>query len=154
MQDRLIVLYDTECVLCSRLVRFIVERDPEGKIRFASLQSSEVANALAACSCCNALGGMPESLVVIDEGRIYTHSSAALRVVRRLTRWRAAYALAIMPKALRDAAYRFISRNRYRWFGRYDSCPVPDARLRSRLLANGEAARYVELACSSGEGSR
>jgi|HigsolmetaAR204D_1030405.scaffolds.fasta_scaffold00011_17 predicted DCC family thiol-disulfide oxidoreductase YuxK len=149
MQERLIVLYDAECVLCSKLVRFLIDRDPDGVIRFASLASGEVAGALMACTRCELSGGVPDSLVVIDGGRIYTHSSAALRIVRRLPRWRAAYMLVIFPKALRDAAYRFVARNRYRWFGRYDACPVPDARLRSRLLTESEAARYVELACIS-----
>jgi len=148
MQDRLIVLYDAECVLCSRLVRFIIDRDPEGKIRFASLQSDDVIRALAACADCKLAHGAPGSLVVIERGRFYTHSSAALRIVRRLPRWRAAYAFVILPKALRDAAYRFVARNRYRWFGRYDACPLPDERLRSRLVAADEAARSVELACS------
>lgn len=149
MEDRLIVLYDAECVLCSRLVRFIIDRDPDGRIGFASLSSGEVAEALENCVPCETKTGtgMPDSLIVIDGGRIYTYSSAALRIARRLPKWRAAYVLVAVPKSLRDAVYRFVARNRYRWFGKYDACPVPDARLRSRLLQDQEAAGHIVRVC-------
>lgn len=140
MPEHMVVLYDAECVLCSRLVQFIIKRDKARKIRFASLSSDRVADALAV-----RLGKgnepIPDSIIVIDGGRLYTHSAAALRIARRLRGgWRLAYAFIIVPRPIRDAVYRAVARSRYRLFGRYDACPLPNADLRSRILSGHEIA--------------
>lgn len=130
-----IVLFDGVCNLCSATVNFLVDRDRCGRLRFAALQSSAAKNQL------RALGvvlpeGPPESLMLVEGGRVYHGSTAALRIARHLTSpgWRLAGALLAIPRPLRDGVYRWIAKNRYRWFGRSDVCRVPTAEVRGRFL--------------------
>lgn len=131
--QRRIVLIDGVCHFCQGAVRFIVKRDPEGRFNFASLQS-ELGGELA--------GGVgfeassePNTLVLIEDGKRYVRSTAALRIARRLRfPWPLLYALIIVPRPLRDAVYRWIARNRYRWFGKDDTCPIPPPGVRRRFL--------------------
>ncbi|WP_151732998.1 thiol-disulfide oxidoreductase DCC family protein ['Paenibacillus yunnanensis' Narsing Rao et al. 2020] len=130
--DHMIVLIDGVCHLCQAIVRFIIPRDPHGHIRFASLQSESGRSFLKA-------GGLSESelstVVVVENGRYYTESAAALRIARRLRPpWPLAYLLAAVPAPLRDAVYRLVAKNRYRWFGRDEQCLVPTAEIRQRFL--------------------
>lgn len=131
-----ILLFDGECVLCNRVVRFVVKRDPRGIFRFASLQSPAGRRLAARC-------GMPEDLdsFVLVEGECgYAKSEAALRVMLRLRgAWPLLYSLKAVPLRWRDAAYEAIAARRYRWFGhRPGGCPIPDPRVRSRLLDDEE----------------
>ncbi len=133
-----IILFDGVCNLCSGAVRFVIERDPEAEFRFASLQS-ERGRALLRRH------GLPEdgmdTMVLVEAGRAYTNSSAALRVTRRLRRpWSWLRALLVVPRPLRDAVYGVVARHRYRWFGRREACLVPGPELRDRFLDAGEAA--------------
>ena len=130
-----VVLFDGVCNLCNGAVQFILDRDPAGTFRFASLQSERAAALLRAHGL-EPPAGDPESMVLIDGGRVYERSSAALRIARRLRGgWSLLYALVIVPRALRDAVYRVVARNRYRWFGKSDQCRVPTPELRARFLA-------------------
>ena len=127
-----VLLFDGICNLCNRAVAFIVRRDPAGKVRFAPLQSNAGRALLQA-------HGLPEnhieSLVLIDEGRAWLAGDAALRVAGYLRApWPGLRILRILPKPLRDAMYRWIARNRYRWFGQRVACMVPDASLKDRFL--------------------
>lgn len=137
-----IVLYDADCMLCSRLVQFIVKRDKGRAIRFASLAS--VRNQMALHTQSPAQQVLPDSLIVIEGGRMYTHSKAALRITRYLNQgWKMAYAFIIVPPFIRDAVYRMIAARRYRISRRWTSCPVPDEQLRSRLLGEEDAAEVL-----------
>lgn len=128
-----IVLFDGVCNLCTGSVQFVIRRDPQGLFRFASIQSP-VGRRLYEEQ--GLSGDRLETILVLDGGRALTHSDAALAVASRLGwPWRAAAAFRIVPKAWRDAAYRWIARNRYRWFGRHEQCLVPTPDLRRRFLA-------------------
>ena len=77
----------------------------------------------------------PESLVVLTEGRFLRDSDAVLHIYRHLGwPWRLTAMVRVIPKVLRDPAYRLVARNRYKWFGRRDSCWVPDGKDRERLI--------------------
>ena len=128
-----IVLFDGVCNVCNSAVNFIIDRDPGARFHFASLQSPE-GMALAASHGVDA--SKLSTIVLIDQGRAYTNSTALLRVARRLRApWPLAYAAMVMPRALRDVTYRFFVANRYRWFGKSESCRVPTPEIRSRFLS-------------------
>ena len=78
---------------------------------------------------------LPDSVVLIEDGRVYTRSTAALRIVRRLVfPWPLIYALMVVPRPLRDMVYDLIARHRYWWFGKRDACMVPTPEIRARFL--------------------
>jgi len=127
-----VVLFDGVCNLCNAAVRFTVRRDPVGQVRFAALQSEAGQRLLARHGLTAASF---DSFVLIEGGRVYTQSSAGLRVLRRLRHpWPLLYGFVAVPKPIRDAVYRWIARNRYRWFGQRDACMVPTPELRRRFL--------------------
>ena len=127
-----VVLFDGVCNLCNGAVQFIIRRDPTGRYRFAALESPAARDLLEQAAVPDPL---PDSIVLLDASGISTRSTAALRIARRLRfPWPLFYALIVVPEALRDAAYDFIARNRYRWFGRREVCVVPTAALRDRFL--------------------
>ena len=128
-----VVLFDGVCNLCSGIVRFIIARDPQAHFQFAALTSAAAGRALDAA---RAVPPLPDSLVLIDDGVVFTRSEAALRIARRLTfPWPLAYGLIVLPRALRDWAYDLVARSRYRWFGRRDSCLVPTDAISARFLS-------------------
>lgn len=127
-----IVLFDGVCTLCNGAVQFIIRRDPKGKFRFASLQSDAGQALLQQFH-------LPtehfNSIVVIDNNRLYMRSSALLRITRRLRGlWPVLYAAALIPPFLRDPVYNWIARNRYRWFGREEACMLPTPELNERFM--------------------
>jgi predicted DCC family thiol-disulfide oxidoreductase YuxK len=133
MAESSVVLFDGVCNVCNAAVNFIIDRDPEGRFRFASLQSPE-GQALSAPHGID--GSQPSTMVLLEDGKAYTESAAALRIARKLSGpWPVAYAAVLVPRALRDAAYRYFAANRYRWFGRTEQCRIPTPELRSRFLS-------------------
>jgi predicted DCC family thiol-disulfide oxidoreductase YuxK len=126
-----VILYDGVCVFCSRWVRFVIARDQERRFRFTPIQSA-YGTRLA-----QAFGidpDDPDTNAVVHGGRAHLKSDAALTVLSSLPGWSWTRALFAVPKPLRDAVYSLMARNRYRIFGRYDVCFVPDAELRERVL--------------------
>jgi predicted DCC family thiol-disulfide oxidoreductase YuxK len=127
-----IVLFDGVCNLCSGAVQFIIRRDPEGRFRFASLQSPLGEELLAR------FGIDPrliDSVILVEGDRWSKESDAALRVARGMSgAWRMLWALRVIPRPLRDGLYRLIARNRYRWFGKQETCWLPTPELRGRFL--------------------
>jgi predicted DCC family thiol-disulfide oxidoreductase YuxK len=125
-----IVLFDDVCSLCNASVQFIISRDLRSVFRFASLQS-ETGKVL------REKFGVPEvdSLVLLENGRYYTKSSAALRICRRLAGvWKLFYIFWLVPKPLRDYIYDFVAKHRYEWFGKRDHCLIPTPDIRARFL--------------------
>jgi predicted DCC family thiol-disulfide oxidoreductase YuxK len=113
-------------------VQFVVRRDPEGHFQFASLDSDAAARVLRSVV---VPGPLPDSVVLVEDGRIFNRSAAALRIARRLRfPWPLAYAVIAVPRPLRDFVYDAIARRRYRWFGRRESCMIPSPALRDRFL--------------------
>jgi predicted DCC family thiol-disulfide oxidoreductase YuxK len=130
--DGPIVLFDGVCKFCNASVNFILDRDRAGRVRFATLQS-------AAGQAYLQRFGLPTdrfgSLVLVEGGRCWQRSTAALRIARHLDGlWPAAAFLLAVPPFLRDAAYDLLARNRYRWFGQLDNCRVPTPEVRQRFL--------------------
>lgn len=136
LHDHALVLFDGVCNLCNGAVNFIIDRDPEGYFTFAALQSEEAAPLLARFGRPPAsLTDAPDSIVLIEDGRLHERSAAALRIARRLgLPWSLLYAGIVIPKPLRDALYGWIAANRYRWFGKQDACRIPTPDLRVRFL--------------------
>lgn len=127
-----VVLIDGVCNLCQGLVRFIIPRDPNGRIKFASLQSDKGRELLLAAGL---EADRLDTVVLLENGRVYTESSAVLRIASRLRfPWPAAYAFVIVPRPLRNMLYRVVARNRYRWFGRDEACLLPSPDIKSRFL--------------------
>ena len=130
-----VVLFDGVCNVCNSTVNFIIDRDPKGRFRFASLQSPE-GRALAEPHGIASGAEMPTTMALIEGNRAYTDSTAALRIARLLRApWPLFYVAIIVPRALRDVAYRFFAARRYKWFGRSESCRVPTPEIRGRFLS-------------------
>jgi len=129
-----IILFDGVCNLCNRSVQRIIKADPPGYFQFAALQSAVARDLLAAHGAAR-LQETQDSLVLIEQGHVYTASAAVLRIARKL-RWPYPLlsVLKVIPAFLMDKLYQFIARNRYRWFGRRASCMLPDAGLQHRFL--------------------
>ena len=128
-----ILLFDGVCTLCNGAVQFVIDRDPRGHVVFASLQS-DTGRALLSQHGIVAKDE-PDSMVLIEDGRAYERSSAVLHVARYLTwPWKALSAFLVLPRFVRDLAYRFIASHRYAWFGKEETCRVPTPELRKRFL--------------------
>jgi predicted DCC family thiol-disulfide oxidoreductase YuxK len=125
-------LFDGVCNLCNGFVQFVIERDPPGRFQFAALQSEAARRILAVHG---APSPLADSVVLIEEGRVYTGSTAALRIARGLRfPWPLVGVLLAIPRPLRDGIYAGAARRRYRWFGRREHCMVPTAATRSRFI--------------------
>ena len=126
------MLFDGVCNLCNGAVRFIAANDPAGHFAFLALQSPRARQLLGERA---ADVREPDTIVLLARGRRYERSDAALHIALGL---RAplplAFAAILVPRGARDAVYGWIARNRYRWFGRKDACPLPPAGLRERFL--------------------
>ena len=127
-----IILFDGHCNLCNAWVQFIVKRDSSSTIRFASLQSVAGRRLLEEHKID---ANYIDSLVFFEEGSFYVSSTAALRTLSYFDGWeRHLIFLSVVPRSLRDLVYRFIAKNRYKWFGRREQCMVPTAELSKRFL--------------------
>ena len=127
--DPPILFFDGTCALCNRAVRFLAFRSKPHGLRFAPI-GGETSRVRLANS-----GPLPDSIVLLHDGRIYLQSEA---IIQALTLaggfWRLAPLAHVIPRGLRDAVYDCIARNRYRWFGRADTCGIPSDELRDALL--------------------
>ena len=135
-----IVLYDGVCGLCNGLVRFIIRRDSNAIFRFASLQGAFASRILASYHLNP--GDLDTVYVVVAQNSehsgelILSRSDAALFVLKQLGGLYkpAAFLLQMLPRFLRDSVYNMVARRRYRIFGRFETCPLPDVQDRSRFL--------------------
>lgn len=118
-----VIVFDGVCALCSRWVRFLLRFDTRGRYRFAAMQGAQGRALLQA-------HGLdpedPTSFLLLDAARVWTDTDAIIRVLTGLGgAWRLLGMLRWVPRLLRDHAYRALARNRYRWFGRHDTCFLP-----------------------------
>jgi predicted DCC family thiol-disulfide oxidoreductase YuxK len=130
-----VLLYDGVCGLCNRLVRFVLKHDRRAHFRFASLQSAYAARILQYHSL--APHDLDTVYVVQESGeRPAARSDAVIFVLRELGGFWAAIATAlrILPKSLRDWGYGVVARRRYRIFGKYEICPLPEKKYQDRFL--------------------
>jgi predicted DCC family thiol-disulfide oxidoreductase YuxK len=126
-----IVVFDGVCNLCSRSVRFMLKHDVHGKLRFASVQSP-VGRELLERNGVDALD--PQTFLLIDGGRVYVRTDAALEIAKDLGGWRWLQVFRVVPRGVRDWLYGYVARNRYRWFGKREACFVPTEEQRARFL--------------------
>jgi predicted DCC family thiol-disulfide oxidoreductase YuxK len=131
-QQQPVVLFDGVCNFCDATINFLIRHDSRARFRFAPLQEA------AGQALLQQLGlntSTFDTFLLLEQGRVYQKSTAALRVLRQLPgAWPLLYGFAIVPVFLRDAVYGFIARNRYRWFGRKDACLIPDKSVRGRFV--------------------
>lgn len=129
---RPIIVFDAECLLCSANAQFVLDHDRRGHFLLASMQG-EAGSALYRRFGIDPTD--PDTLIVVEGDRVRRDSDAILAIWAGLGwPWRAATAFRLVPRGLRDFVYRWIARNRYRLFGRRDTCWLPAPAFRDRIL--------------------
>jgi predicted DCC family thiol-disulfide oxidoreductase YuxK len=127
-----IVVFDAQCLLCSAWVQFLLRHDARRVFRFASIQGPSGQRLLAEQGL--QVDGL-QTLLLVDGARSWQHTAAIFRVLHALGwPWRLAWAAWLVPAFLRDPLYRWLARNRYRWFGRSDTCLLPQPQHAHRFL--------------------
>jgi predicted DCC family thiol-disulfide oxidoreductase YuxK len=127
-----VLYFDGVCNLCNGLVTFIIRQDKKEQFLFAPLQSAAGVAALQHAPDAHEKTG---SFILLYNNVYYTRSSAALHTFRLLGGgWQLLYAFIIVPRFIRDAVYRLVSRNRYKWFGQKAECMVPTPELMARFV--------------------
>jgi predicted DCC family thiol-disulfide oxidoreductase YuxK len=139
-----VVLFDGTCNFCDGAIHFVIDHERDSTLKFAALQSQPGAELLDRATTPEhakrlregATGsGDPDSVALLEDGELYTHSTAALRIARYLRwPWRWLSIFGVVPRPIRDAVYRWFARHRYQWFGKTDACRVPTKELRARFL--------------------
>ena len=132
MNNQSIILFDGVCNFCNSAVNFVIKRDKNNLIQFSPLQT-EIAHELLARH------KLPtedmKSFIFIEEGKSYTQSTAALKVCKYLTGlWPLLYSFIIIPHFIRDGIYKWIAKNRYKWFGQKNECMIPTPELQAKFL--------------------
>jgi predicted DCC family thiol-disulfide oxidoreductase YuxK len=126
-----IILFDGVCNLCNSSVKFIIKRDSDGQFKFASLQSETGQTLLRM----HGLNKDLSSFVLLEDDKVYLKSSAALHVCRKLdSAWPILSLFRFLPPFIRDFLYDFVAKNRYKWFGKEESCLVPSPEWKQRFL--------------------
>jgi len=115
-----IILFDGYCNLCSGAIQFILQRDKKKNFKYASLQSDFGKDILQR----NGLSSSNiDTVVLIENGMAFTYSTAIIKIARRLSGlWPIFYGSILIPKFIRDGMYKYIAKNRYRWFGKKETC--------------------------------
>ena len=127
-----VILFDGVCNLCSGSVQFVIKHEAKHHFRFASLQSNFGQKVLQKYK-------LPaadfDSFILLENDQVYTRSSAALRVVKKLNGlWSALYGFVIIPLFIRNAVYNYIAKNRYKWFGKQETCWLPTPELKELFI--------------------
>jgi len=127
-----IILFDGVCNLCNGAVNFVIKRDPGNVFKFTPLQEKQGVLLLKK----HAIDAQKlDSIVLVENKKVYTKSSAALRIARKLSGlWPLFFVLLIIPSFIRDGVYDFIAKNRYKWFGKKEQCIIPTPGLREKFL--------------------
>jgi len=133
IQDQFdIVLFDGVCNLCNNAVDLIIRNDKEGRIKVGPLQDEKTAALLRDY---DINSDYLDSIILIRGDKVYYKSRAALETARNLKGfWPLLYAFVVVPAFIRDPVYDWIARNRYRWFGKKETCRLPTADERARFL--------------------
>ncbi len=144
-RQRPVILFDGVCNLCNSTVRWVIERDKEGRFNFASLQSDVARRELEKVMDTKEIDALPDSIVLLDSDGVHVRSAAALRILRGLGSWFLLLRLGVvLPGPIRDAIYDMVARNRYRWFGRRDTCMIPTPDIAARFLDADEPRAPTE----------
>jgi predicted DCC family thiol-disulfide oxidoreductase YuxK len=143
-----LVVFDGVCNLCDASVRFIAAHDSGGSFRLAPMQSEAAQAALAQFG---QDGRDLQGVVLVEGGRVFTGSDAALRIAAELEwPWTLGRFLLAVPRGPREALYGFVARNRYRWFGKRDTCAVPSEETTRRFAGRlAERERRLIPCCEA-----
>ena len=127
-----IIIFDGVCNLCNGAVTYIIKRDKKNIFKFAALQS-EIGQELVSKFKIDT--SKVDSIILIDGEKHYEKSSAALHIAKHLSgAYPLLFGFMIVPKLLRNAVYDYVARNRYKWFGKKESCMIPTTELKERFL--------------------
>jgi len=126
------ILFDGVCNLCNSSVDFVIRRDQNDTFQFASLQSSYARNHPLIP---NDPTKNLDTVILLKDQKVYTKSSAALRIAKELNGfWPLLYLFVLIPKAFRDLVYDWVASNRYRWFGKSETCRIPTEKECSKFI--------------------
>ncbi len=127
-----IILFDGVCNFCNRTVNFIAKHDPEMYFKFGALQSVE---GQALLKQYGIFQTDLETMILIEDGQVYTHSTAVLKISEHLSgRWSILYDFIVVPQFIRDPVYKLFSKYRYNLFGKQAECRMPTEEERSRFI--------------------
>ena len=131
MQENPVILFDGVCNYCNAMVNFAIRNDKKAILKFAPLQSAAGKSLKEKY---NIAPGI-DSVIFIEQEKVYTYSDAAIRIARHL-QWpaKALYSLIVIPKFIRQPFYKWIARNRYKWFGKKEECMIPTPEVKARFL--------------------
>lgn len=128
-----VIFFDGVCNFCNAAVQFIIRHDKAAVFKLAALQSAAATRLLVNLPADEAA---VDSILLLENGMVYSRSTAALRIAKRFTGgWKLLYVLIFVPKFIRDAVYKLVARNRYRIWGKQDNCMVPEPHLQERFLS-------------------
>lgn len=131
MEPSRVVIFDGVCNLCNGAVDYLIRRDRHERLMFTANQDAAGQDLLAAWPEAAAM----DTMYLWENGELYDRSTAVLRIARHLPLpERLAYGFIVVPRPIRDALYKLIAANRYRWFGKKDTCRIPTPEERSRFL--------------------
>jgi len=132
LSDKPVVLFDGVCNLCHGSVLFIIKRDAQAKLKFASLQSDYGAKQMKRF---NLPASSLNSVLLIKNNQLFQKSNAALEIATLLDgAWPLLYVFKIIPLFIRNYVYDWIARNRYRWFGKKEACMIPTPEMKARFI--------------------
>ena len=129
-----VLYFDGLCNLCNGAVQYIIRHDKQGLFRFASLQSEAGRHVQEVYR--KQYGQVPDSLILQAGDKLYSRSDAALHTAILINRWKWLSKMClVIPRFLRDGVYNLVAKNRYKWFGKKESCMIPTPELQSRFLS-------------------
>ena len=129
-----IVFFDGYCNLCNGTIDWLMSHDLQETLRYASLQGETAKTMLPPLLAANDPAVL-DSVIYLRHGRLYERSSAALMLLQDIGGpWKLTYPLIFIPRFFRDIVYTFIAKNRYRFFGKRDTCRTPAAHERAFFL--------------------
>jgi len=130
-EDNAIIFYDGICNLCDGFVNFVIRKDPDCKIKFCALQDSRAVLMKEELK----LDESMDTVIGLHHGKVYTHSDVLFLVAKELGGfWNILLPLQFLPRGFRNFIYRWVARNRYRWFGKQESCILPTSDIEGRFL--------------------
>ena len=127
-----VIVFDGVCIFCNATVDFVMQHDPKRKFKFGTLQSEPAQKILSRW-------GLHtedfETFLLLEEGHVFTKSTAALKIAKHLTGpWHLLAMFRIVPPSIRDGIYDFVAQRRYRWMGKRETCRVPSSAERERFI--------------------